>query len=153
MKLVDHFTDFLTDVVDLNATRVSQLEGSIEALKDFIRRSDWEPAIKGFVPQGSWAHKMIIRPVEGAAFDADLLVLIEPVSGWDAREFLKTLRTVFAIDPTYEDKIKRFSHCVTVEYAGERKIDIALCVVDRDGGSSLEVCKSLIEEFAPNGPD
>jgi len=67
MKLVEHFNTLLTDVVNLNATRVTQLEDSIEALKSTIRAADWAPKIKRFVPQGSWAHKTIIKPVENKA--------------------------------------------------------------------------------------
>lgn len=152
MKLVEHFSAFLIDVINLNATRVSQLEDSIEALKDFIRGSDWTPVVKSFIGQGSWAQKTIIKPVEGAAFDADLLVLIKPVTGWDAREYLRTLRAIFANDPTYEEKIRRFSHCVTIEYAGERKIDIAPCVVDRDGVTRLEVCNYNLNTFEASEP-
>ncbi len=60
MKLVDHFDTFLTDVVNLNASRITLLEDSIDALKGVIRASDWLPIIKSFTPQGSWAHKTII---------------------------------------------------------------------------------------------
>jgi hypothetical protein len=31
----------------------------------------------GFEEQGSWAHGTIIRPVDGAEFDADLLVMVQ----------------------------------------------------------------------------
>ena len=46
MKLVDHFDTFLTDVVNLNASRITLLEDSIDALKGVIRASDWLPIIK-----------------------------------------------------------------------------------------------------------
>ena len=59
MKLIDHFNTFMTDVVNLNATRVTQLEDSIEALKGVLLASDWAPKIRFFAPQGSWAHKTI----------------------------------------------------------------------------------------------
>jgi len=152
MKLVDHFDTFLTDVVNLNTTRITLLEDSIEALKGVIRASDWPPRIKSFTPQGSWAHKTIIKPVENSAFDADLLVFVKPVDSWDAREYLKTLRAVFANQATYEDKVRRFSHCVTIEYAGERKIDIAPCVVDRGGFTRFEVCNFETNEFEASEP-
>lgn len=46
MKLVQHFTDFLADTVSLNATRLTQMDDSAEALKTFLRQSDWKPRIK-----------------------------------------------------------------------------------------------------------
>jgi hypothetical protein len=153
MKLIDHFSTFLMDVVNLNATRVTQLEDSIEALKGAIRASDWAPKIKFFAPQGSWAHKTIIKPVDKKAFDADLLVFIEPVDRWSAKDYLSTLRAIFASHPTYKDKVRRYSHCVTIEYVGERKIDIAPCVVDRGGTTRLEVCNFNIDAFERSEPE
>ena len=77
MKLREHFNDFLADTANLNATRVSQLEDSVSALKDVVRASDWTPRIRSFGAQGSWAHKTIIKPLKDKTFDADLLVLNE----------------------------------------------------------------------------
>lgn len=70
MKHVNHFNSFMADVVNLNQTRMDQLENSIGALKAFIENASWEPRIRSFSAQGSWAHKTIIRPVDGKAFDA-----------------------------------------------------------------------------------
>ena len=39
MRLVDHFNTFLDDVVNLNTTRVGQLESSIEAVKNVVQAS------------------------------------------------------------------------------------------------------------------
>lgn len=55
MKLVDHFDEFMTQEVNLNSTRVTQLEDSIGAIKDTLRASSWEPKIRSFIAQGSWA--------------------------------------------------------------------------------------------------
>jgi hypothetical protein len=55
------FDDFLKDTVNLNDTRVSDLETSIEAIKDAVRASDWEPHLNGWMAHGSWAHKTITR--------------------------------------------------------------------------------------------
>jgi hypothetical protein len=152
MKLVQHFTDFLNDTVNLNETRLTQLDDSAGAIKTFLRQSDWKPKIKEFGEQGSWAHRTIIKPIDKKPFDADLLVLVHPVDGWDAKTYLSELRATFAASKTYEDKVRRFSHCVTIEYAGERKIDIAPCVVNRQGFITLEVCNfdtNLFEQSKP----
>jgi hypothetical protein len=153
MKLLDHFTSFMNDTVNLNATRLDQLETSVEALKDVIRDSDWSAPLVTFAEHGSWAHKTIIKPVEGKAFDADLLVIVEPVDGWDAREYLSTLRAIFADHGIYEDKVRRFSHCVTIEYAGERKVDLAPCIRNRNGVAGHEVCNFDANAFERSEPD
>lgn len=152
MKLTQHFTDFLKDTVNLNETRLGQLDSSAAAIKKFIRESDWKPTIKGFHEQGSWAHRTIIKPQQGKPFDADLLVRVSPVDDWDAKKYLSELRKIFADSATYKDKVRRYSHCVTIEYAGERKIDIAPCIVDRDGATREEVCNYDSNEFERTEP-
>lgn len=153
MKLLEHFNTFMLEVVNLNTTRVTLLGDSIEALKVVIRESDWGPKVRMFVPQGSWAHKTIIKPVDGNGFDADLLVFVNPVDGWSARDYLSTLRGVFARHSSYEDKVTRYSHCVTIEYAGERKVDLAPCLVDRSGYKGFEVCNYNSNEFERSEPE
>ena len=152
MKLVNHFDDFLANTVNLNSTRIGLLDDSVEAIKSFIRNSSWDPRIRGFAPQGSWAHKTIIRPQKGSAFDADLLVYVDPVDNWEAKDYLNTLYKEFASSPTYKDKVRRFSHCVTIEYAGERKIDVAPCIKDRSGVSRWEVCNRTQNTFERSEP-
>lgn len=153
MKLVSLFDDFLKETVNLNKTRIDLLEASIPALKSFVRDSEWEPKVRTFVEQGSWAHETIIRPVDGGEFDADLLVMVDPVEGWTAAEYVESLGRVFSGSKTYEDKTKMWDYCVTITYAGDRKIDLAPCVVGRRWKGSMEVCnrKGGFELTAPVG--
>lgn len=152
MKLIEHFNDFLRDTVNIDDTRLTRLDDSVEAIKTFLRSSEWKPRIRTFEEQGSWAHGTIIKPIEGGPFDADVLVLVDPVKDWDAKSYLSELRRVFAESGTYKDKVRRFSHCVTIEYAGERKIDVAPCVVDRRGLTGLEVCNFDTNDFENTEP-
>ena len=59
MKQVDLFDGFLKDTVNLNDTRVSDLEKSVEAIKNAVRAFDWEPHLNGWMVHGSWAHKTL----------------------------------------------------------------------------------------------
>lgn len=152
MKLEQQFATFLTDTVNLNPTRVTLLEDSIEAIKGAVRGFGWGPKIRGFTGQGSWAHKTITKPVSGAPFDADLLVYVDPKEGWDAKRYLDDLYIEFKEHGTYVDKVRRFSHCVTIEYAGERKIDVAPCVVNRGGFIRVEVCNRMTNQFEVSAP-
>ena len=153
MKLVEHFRSLLNDMVNLNDTRLEQLETSVEALKTVIRESDRLAPVITFTEQGSWAHRTIIKPVDGNAFDADLLVIVKPVQGWDAQEYLSTLRGIFAEHGTYKDKVHRYSHCITIEYAGERKVDLVPCLRDRNGIPGHEVCNFDSNGFELSEPD
>ena len=147
MKLVDQFKTFLSGEVNLNDTRVSQLGASVEAVQKAIKNSSWRPKILDFDAHGSWAHGTIIKPLTGGEFDADLLVIVEPVEGWEAKDYVNKLGAFFDGHSTYKDKVHRYSHCVTIEYAGERRIDIAPCVKGRLWSNTYEVCNRAANEF------
>lgn len=147
MKLVDQFKIFLSAEVNLNDTRVNQLGASVEAVQKAIKASSWEPKILDFEAHGSWAHGTIIKPLTGGEFDADLLVIVEPVEGWEAKDYVNKLGAFFDVHSTYKDKVHRYSHCVTIEYAGERRIDIAPCVKGRMWSNTYEVCNRTTNEF------
>lgn len=151
-KLTSQFTDFLKDTVNLNHTRIKNLENNVEALQSFIRQCAWEPTIRGFEEQGSWAHDTIIKPVDGGEFDADLLVMVDAVDGWTAADYVTSLGKVFAASATYGDKAKTWDYCVTITYAGERKVDLAPCVKNRLWEGSLEVCNRLTDSFERSEP-
>jgi len=153
MKLIKRFDEFLKDTVNLNEHRVKLLENSITAIKNAINASAWQPRVIKYVAQGSWAHKTIIKPIEGAAFDADLIVFVKPVEGWNAKQYIDALYEVLKSNETYKDKVHRFSHCVTIEYAGERKIDVAPCVQDRESKDTQEVCNRNTDEFETSKPE
>lgn len=152
VKLVSLFDDFLKDTVNLNQSRIDLLDDSVSAIKDFIRQSEWKPKIRGFEEQGSWAHKTIIKPVDGGEFDADLLVMVDPVEGWTAADYVTSLGKIFADSATYSDKAKTWDYCATVNYASERKIDIAPCVKDRSWTGNLEVCNRAKNQFERSEP-
>lgn len=147
MKLVNQFKTFLSEEVNLNDTRVSQLGASVEAVQKAIKASSWGPKILDFDAHGSWAHGTIIKPLTGGEFDADLLVIVEPVEGWEAKDYINKLGAFFEGHSTYKDKVHRYSHCVTIEYAGERRIDIAPCVKGRLWSNMYEVCNRITNEF------
>jgi hypothetical protein len=152
MKHVDLFDDFLRDTVNLNDTRITELETSTEAIKSAVRASNWEPHLHGWMAQGSWAHKTIIKPVDQGEFDADLIVFVQPVDGWDAAKYIDTLYEVFRANGTYKEKAKRWSHCITITYANDKKVDVAPCIVNRGGFQRLEVCNRDTNDFEATEP-
>lgn len=152
VKLVEQFRSFLKDTVNLNQDRISRLEANVEALQRFVRSADWGPDIRGFEEQGSWAHGTIIKPVDGGEFDADLLIMVDPVDGWSAADYVQNLGAKFRESGTYKDQTKVWDYCVTVTYAGDRKVDLAPCVVDRLWAGSLEVCNRKSDAFERSEP-
>jgi len=152
MKLHNLFKTFLEDHVNLNATRLTLLESSIVAVENAVRALAWGPKVISFSPQGSWAHETIIKPQSGRPFDADLLVFVEAKEGWTAKDYVNNLATELGKLPAYEGKVRRFSHCATIEYAGERKIDVAPCVVNRTYAGQHEVCNRNSDQFEVSAP-
>lgn len=152
MKLVDHFNTFLDEEVNLNKTRVDLLADSVEAVKSAIKDSSWGPKILSFAAHGSWAHGTIIKPPASGEFDADLLVFVEPVDGWTAKDYVNKLGAFFDGHSTYKDKVRRYSHCITIEYAGVRRIDIAPCVKGRLWPETYEVCNRTADTFETTAP-
>lgn len=152
MKLASHFNDFLTNTVNLNETRIKQLEDSISAIKTAINSSEWTPKILSWMAQGSWAHQTIIKPIDFGEYDADLLVFIEQVSEWPPSRYIDSLYSELCKNATYGDKVRRSSHCVTITYANDRKIDIAPCIVNRENIKGFEVCNRNSDEFERSDP-
>jgi len=152
MKLTRLFDEFLSDTVNLNQTRFNELENSINAVQNFITNSDWPPKILDYKAQGSWAHKTIIKPLTDQPFDADLLVYIDPIENWEAKEYIDSLYTKFKANATYAEKVRRYSHCITIEYAKERKIDIAPCIKERLFLNTYEVCNRNTNSFEQSNP-
>lgn len=152
LKLPNDFGKFLRDTVNLNQSRLNSLESNVDALKSFIRQQDWGAKPIDFFGQGSWAHKTIIKPVDGGEFDADLLVMVAPVEKWTADRYIDSLYQAFRYSSTYQDKVQRFSHCVTITYVGDRKVDIAPCVKDRLWSGTYEVCNRNTNAFELSAP-
>lgn len=45
MKLIDDFSKFLEDKVNLNNTRIAKLETHVENIQTFLSGSDWDAPI------------------------------------------------------------------------------------------------------------
>ena len=117
MKLVVEFTKFLEDEVNLNKTRIGTLTDRVDAIQKFLSNSGWQAPIDRYSPQGSWAHKTIIRPPGDQGFDADVLVFVQHVAGWKAEDYVLTLKDKFKGSGTYKEKVGLHTRCVRLEYS------------------------------------
>lgn len=153
MKQPEHFSAFLEDVVNLNQSRLDDLNAKVSAIQSFLHRNLDEFDIIEFYPQGSWAHGTIIKPVDGRSFDADMMMLVSVKPGLDPKEYVLGLARTFRASGVYDDKTRASSHCVTIEYAGDVKIDITPCVVVNDGIEHKYVCNKNDNVFEPSNPE
>ncbi len=128
MKLVKDFDDFLRDKVNLNDTRLQLLDGRADAVFTVLKADPGVGSyIKDKIPQGSWAHRTIIRPAPGLEFDADFLLRMKEVPDWHDTpvEYLKHVRGVLAAHGTYGlMSLRRKHRCVRLGYAGDCHLDI-----------------------------
>ena len=152
MKLIRQFHNFLVDEVNLNQTRIDTLESRVQIIERFLRNSDWVPEMRDFSPQGSWAHRTIIKPKNGNPFDADLVLFVDPLTGWTAADYVVSLRAVFRASDRYRDLASMSTRCATLTYAGDFCLDVVPCVVDRLYQGTLEVCNRRDNRFEPTSP-
>jgi hypothetical protein len=154
MKLSKHFDDFLENTVNLNPTRIATLDARVKAVSDFLATSDYEPKILRFTPQGSWAHKTIIKPPNEKDFDADLVVIIEQIKGWSAKQYVDRLYDVLKANGTYADKIEKNTRCVTINYAGDFHLDVVPCIqIVQNGVAYFWVCNRTDVKFEQTAPE
>jgi hypothetical protein len=135
MKLLDYFKAFLENEVNLNESRITLLDERMEAITNFLKSCpEFAAHFVDVVPQGSYAHKTIIRPVhERHEFDADLLLHLDETEGWEAEDYVEELYRAFRNSKTYRDMVGRKTRCVTVNYAGDFHIDV-VPYLERHGG-------------------
>jgi hypothetical protein len=154
LKLIGHFDKFLENVVNLNQTRIATLEARVESISDFLRNSEYPPKIRRFTPQGSYAHRTIIKPPGNRDYDADLLMVIDRIPGWSAAQYLNDLYSVFREHRTYADMVNRNTRCVVVDYANDFHLDVVPCIQDINGTvRSFWICNRRTNEFEQTAPE
>lgn len=127
MKLRDHFVGLLQDVVNINPHRLHRLEAHTAALSRYLREdSGLSSVVRGFVRQGSWSHRTIIKPLPGQEFDADLLVKMKKQRPWAAepQQYLLTVYEALRRSGRYRDRTTLKTRCVRVSYAGDCHVDL-----------------------------
>jgi len=127
VKLLKYFDAFLVNTVNLNQTRLDLLGERIEAITNFLQSCDHELAgmFVQTVPQGSYAHRTIIKPVgPNDGFDADLLLEVTEDTGWEAEDYVDRLYEAFRGSTTYKNMVTAKTRCVKVNYAGDFHVDV-----------------------------
>jgi hypothetical protein len=127
VRFANDFETFLREKVNLNQTRIDNLQSRVNAIESFLSTSALQDAFIDLIPAGSWAHRTIIKPVAtNDTFDADVLLLLQEQAGWDARDYLTSLHAAFKASGTYASMVGREpkTRCVRVNYADEFHIDV-----------------------------
>lgn len=155
MKLVDTFNEFLRDTVNLNQTRLDQLDQRVESIFGALENdTELAQSVIDHIPQGSWAHNTIIRPVNGREFDADFLLRLEERSDWtaDPKQYLLKTRAAFTRSSTYENMVRLKNRCVRISYANDCHVDVVPFLELPDGREVIvNRSDNCFEETNPEG--
>ena len=138
MMHISSFTEFMDNVVNINQTRLDELETNVDAIFDALSGDDtFGPYVVDKIPQGSWPHETIIKPIEGHEFDADVLVKLDGHPDWDGSpsSYLVELEAALARHGTYGNMVDddTRSRCVRVIYASEHHVDLVPYRILDDG--------------------
>ncbi len=155
MKLVAYFDSFLTNTVNLNQGRLDLLDARVQSLVVTASLDDTiGPKVVTHIPQGSWAHRTIIKPLAGREFDADFLLQLEEDSDWsaDPKRYLREVEAAFRRSTTYGGMVQRKNRCVRIDYADDCHIDIVPYIVrDDDSQVIVNAESNSFEDTNPEG--
>ena len=104
MELAAFFDLFLKNEVNLNKSRLDKLNEKIEIINKFFKENDkFKTIYKGLLPQGSYAQQTIIKPPKDKDFDADILLSLKQVPGWEPKDYCDKVFNEFRNNDNYSD--------------------------------------------------
>jgi hypothetical protein len=157
MKLLDYFDAFMASTVNLDQPRLDELDLQVDAIIGIIDADEViGEHLEGHIRTGSWAHRTIIKPVRNKDFDADILLHLEEVDGWEPEDYLNQTRAAFLRHPDYKDLIKS-SHdrCVRVDFDDDGHVDVVPYIIRNDTGDGEgdeSIVNAATNEFETTNP-
>jgi len=135
MKLTDYFDTLLMDTVNLPQSKLDLLASRASSVSNALQADlTVGPHVMGYTPQGSWAQRTIINPVGDKEFDADILLDMEDVAGWEPKDYIEQVYRALDRHGTYTSMPHtRRCRCVTLTYANSMHIDIVPHLTLADG--------------------
>ena len=152
MKLIDYHRSFLINTVNLNQTRLDLLQSRVESIYATAAMDDvLGPFVEEYIPQGSWAHRTIIRPVGNREFDADILLKITERPEWADDKKKYVTETLAAFDRSaYAGKTEKHTRCIRIIYADDCHVDV-VPYVELDDGREV-IIDTKANEFESSNP-
>ena len=137
MRMTASFNAFMTNTVNINQTRIDNLDVSVPAIFGALQSdSEIGSFVLDYDPQGSWPHETIIKPADGVEFDADFMLVMEEQAAWadSPKRYITEVHAALARNGTYKDLVKPPKcRCIRVVYAGDYHVDVVPFVVLSDG--------------------
>jgi len=135
MESVKQFNDFLNDHVNLGIGSLELLDRNVDAIYAALKADEeLKPLIVKKDPQGSWAHRTIIKPQKGKEFDADFMLVMKENEDWtDPVEYRNAIKRALNRHDKYKTMpVSHSCRAVTVTYA-DSHVDIVPFVALSDG--------------------
>jgi hypothetical protein len=154
VQLINAFDDFMKNHINLAETRIDRLDGHVSAVHTFLSGGSGDIAEKfvSLMPQGSYAQGTIINPVaNNDEFDADVLLQLEEIDGWDAEDYVESVYHRFRESGTYRDKVSRRTRCVVVNYAGDFHMDVVPYLIRAGDAYITNRRDNVFERTNPEG--
>lgn len=131
MQHSDYFKKFLADEVNIDDTRLNLLAGRVDAVYAALRADTTIGSIiEGVSRQGSWKHRLIIKPRTGGDFDADVLLEMTYQDDWEPARYIDEVYNALHRHPTYSKQVHgRKCRCVFLNYAPKDGIGCHLDIV------------------------
>ena len=127
-KRTNDFNKFMGDHVNLNPARYERLKRSDKAVSEYLSKN--LPGFIGTQRQGSYALRTTIRPVRNTdEYDVDRLVYVQYDQRKSPADYINDVYRCLKANGNYAGKLQKNTRCVTVNYAGEFKIDVVPCIV------------------------
>lgn len=132
---IREFNLFLRDHVNLNQSRLDTLHSRVSSLDTALEESTiLEDKLEGsLVPQGSFAHRTIIKPLSGNDFDADVLLPMAEEDDWEPKKYTLELKKALDAVPRYAEKTVLGKRCVTIQFSNDFHIDVVPFIERADG--------------------
>ena len=131
MKLTNYFQSYLRTTVNLNNSRIETLNKRVDAITSFLRQHPVFGAyFRDVIPQGSFAHRTIIKPIGNREYDADVLLAMDQHPTWTPAEYTRQLKKAFNGSLTYIGMAHSRTRCICIDYADEFHVDVVPYVED-----------------------
>lgn len=155
MKLLEYHRAFLANTVNLDETRLDLLASRVESIYAAAAMdATLGPLVEEVIPQGSWAHRTIIKPRDKKEFDADILLKLTEQPEWadSPRKYVLETLAAFNRSSLYGDKTEKHTRCVRIIYADDCHVDVVPYVILGDGRQAIiDSTANCYEESNPQG--
>lgn len=152
MKLQGNFSEFVIKNINLNKTREKLLNERKETISKLIINNNlFRDKFVELDGQGSYYNSTIIKPVdENQKYDVDILLKINYIDEWEARDYIDNIYKIFKENGNYKNINRKGGKCLVIEYLDNFNIDVTPLINDVD--NEYKVADRNKNKLEPSNP-